>query len=359
MPESAFILYGSSFSLYTGKARAYLRYKNVPFVEKDITPEIIQKIGYFMVPVLETPEGDIVQDTTEIIDYLENRFPGPSIYPENPVQRFCAFILEVYGDEWLVIPAMHYRWKYNRDYILVEFGKRMVPEGSQEEQYRVGEKVSARFSGSLPYLGINEGSESEIEVWYEELLRHLNEHLENREYLFGSRPSIGDYGLMGPLYAHNYRDPWSGKLMKRLAPNLVRWIDMMNTPDPNKGEFEESMDTTLEPIMKRIFKECIPAMVATCEALANWLDENTDVGDIPRSIGSFKIKIGKAVPQRHIFPFNQWMFQRPLDFYQSQTGDDKEAIDKYLHQIGGYEFMQGQLRYRLRRENYQLRANLA
>ena len=46
------------------------------FIEKPITPEIIGKIGYFMIPVLETPEGELVQDTTEIIDYIEQRFAG-------------------------------------------------------------------------------------------------------------------------------------------------------------------------------------------------------------------------------------------------------------------------------------------
>jgi len=354
MSEAAFILYGSSISLYTGKARAYLRFKNVPFIEKGITPEIMEKIGYFMIPVLETPEGEIVQDTTEIIDYLENRIPGPSIYPEDPVQKLCALLLEVYGDEWLVIPAMHYRWKYNKDYILVEFGKRFVPDGSPEEQYRFGEKVSAPFREKIPFLGINEDSEPSIEAWYEELLGHLNMHFENREYLFGSRPSIADYGLLGPLYAHNYRDPWSGDLMRRLAPNVVRWIDMMNTPEPHGGDFETSVDVTLEPVIKRLFSECIPAMVSTCEAVANWLDENPEPAEIPRFIGTFPVKIGDSTPEKAILPFNQWMFQRPLNYYQSLTGDHKTEVDSFLKRMGGLELMQTQLRYQLTRANYKL-----
>jgi len=350
----AFTLYGGAISLYTGKARAYLRYKNVPFIEQPITAEIIKEIGYFMIPVLETPEGKLVQDTTDIIDYLEERFPGPSIYPEDPVQKLCALLLEVYGDEWLVIPAMHYRWNYNRDYILVEFGKNVVPDGSIEEQYQTGEKISAPFSGSLPILGITEDSKPAIETWYEELLGHLNQHLAKREYLFGSRPSIADYGLIGPLYAHNYRDPWSGELMRKLAPNLVRWIDMMNTPAPNGGVFETGIADTLLPIMQRIFRECVPVMVSTCEALATWLDENPDDTPIPRSIGSFTVKIGDATPERNIFPFNQWMFQRPLNYYHSLAGEEKSGVDNFLQSIGGLELMQTQLRYQLTRENYQL-----
>jgi len=352
--SDVFTLYGAPISLYTGKVRAYLRYKNIPFIEKPITPEIIKTIGYFMIPVLETPEGDLVQDTTEIIDYLEQRFDGPSIYPDNPVQRLNALLLEVYGDEWLVIPAMHYRWKYNRDYILREFGKSVLPDGTEEEQYAAGEQISAPFSGSLPVLGINEASEPAIEAWYEELLRQLDDHLEGREYLFGSRPSIADYGLMGPLYAHNYRDPWSGTLMRARAPRLVRWVDMMNTPAPNTGRFETEPASTLKPIMQRIFKECVPVMVATGEALASWFEDHPDTPDIPRTIGSFNITIGDALSNRGIFPFNYWMFQRPLTYYRALGDKDKSVVDAYLHSVGGFECMQYDPEFVLKRENYRL-----
>lgn len=353
--SGVFILYGASISLYTGKVRAYLRYKNIPFVEEPITPAILKEIGYFMIPVLGTPEGELIQDTTEILDYLEQRFPGPSIYPDAAAQKLCALLLEVYADEWLVIPAMHYRWKYNLEYILTEFGKTVIPQGSAEEQYQAGEKSSAKFRGSLPFLGINESSEAAIEAWYEELLQQLDEHLEKREYLFGSRPSIADFGLMGPLYAHLYRDPWSGNLMKRLAPKLVRWIDMMNTPSPNAGNFEAELPDSILPIMKRVFQECIPTMVATGEALVTWFEENPEHTKIPRSIGSFNVRIGDALSNRAIFPFNQWMFQRPLNYYHSLSGNEKASADDFLHSVNGFEAMQFSPPYQLHRENYQLK----
>ena len=352
--SDVFTLYGESISLYTGKVRAYLRYKNIPFVEKSITSKIIKAIGYFMIPVLQTPEGELVQDTTEIIDYLEQRFPGPSVYPEHPVQNLNALLIEAYADEWLVIPAMHYRWNYNRDYILREFGQTIVPEGTEAEQYAAGEKIAAPFSSSLPVLGINAASEPAIEAWYTELLQQLNRHLEGREYLFGSRPSIADFGLMGPLYAHNYRDPFSGDLMRAQAPRLVRWVDMMNTPNPNSGQFETGLTTTLQPVMQRIFLECIPAMVATGEALSEWFDAHPDTRTIPRSIGSFDITIGDSLSKRSIFPFNYWMFQRPLNYYRALSGTDKAMVDEYLHGVGGYECMQYEPKFVLKRENYQL-----
>lgn len=352
-----FRLYGATFSLYTGKVRAYLRYRNIPFTEERITGRIIKRIGYFMVPVLETPEGELVQDSTEIIDYLEERFAasGPSIYPEDPVQRLVALLVEVYADEWLRIPAMHYRWKYNRDYVIREFGRIAAPGAPEQEQILAGEQASAGFSGSLPGLGITPDTWAAIESWYEELLGQLHAHLENREYMFGSRPSIGDYGLMAPLYAHLYRDPWSGQQMRRLAPNLVRWIDMMNTPWANGGTYEPDLAPTMIPVLKRIFADCVPAMVDTCRQVSRWHEEHPGEA-IPRSIGRHGFSIGGIPGQRLITPFSQWMFQRPLDYYHSLTGPAKARADHLLTETGGKDLMQEpvQAKDRLSRQNYQL-----
>ncbi|MEH6636896.1 MAG: glutathione S-transferase N-terminal domain-containing protein, partial [Halioglobus sp.] len=90
-------------SLYSGKTRAYLRYKNIPFDEHlslDVHDRIKTEVGKKIVPVVVTPEGEYLQDTTVIIDRLEQRFPTPSVYPDTPAQKLVALLLELYGDEW-------------------------------------------------------------------------------------------------------------------------------------------------------------------------------------------------------------------------------------------------------------------
>jgi glutathione S-transferase len=349
-------LYGAAISLYTGKARAYLRYKNVPFIEESGGPEIFERIGFRMIPVLHTPDDMLVQDTSDIIDHIETAHGGASVYPEGAAQKLVALLIEVYGDEWLVMPAMHYRWAYNLDYILEEFGKMAVPNATPAEQREVGEKMSAAFRGSLPFLGVTKETVPAIEACYEELLGQLNEHFKHHWYLFGTRPSIGDYGLMGPLYAHNFRDPASGDIMKRLAPNVVRWIDLMNTPAPNSGNFlaEDEVPETLLPILKRIFSDCIPAMVDTIHATGEWIEENPDTDELPRAIGEHTFQVGDAQGKRMIRPFNQWMFQRPLDYYHSLEGVDRKNADDVLRRVDGYDLMQTQIKHRLKRENYKL-----
>jgi hypothetical protein len=44
--------------------------------------------------------------------------------------------IKVYADEWLVIPAMHYRWSFpeNLDFIYREFGRTNLPDASASAQ---------------------------------------------------------------------------------------------------------------------------------------------------------------------------------------------------------------------------------
>lgn len=358
---SAYRLYGAAISLYTGKVRAYLRYRNVPFVEESGSPEIFERVGFRMIPVLHTPDDELIQDTTVIIDHLEARFAedgfgASSVYPTGPAQRLVALLFEVYGDEWLVIPAMHYRWAYNLDFILEAFGKTVVPEASAEEQRAVGEKISAPFRGSLPILGIEEGTIAGIESDYEKLLLNLNEHFASHQYLLGSRPSIGDYGLLGPLYAHNYRDPWSGDQMRRLAPNVARWIGSMNTPAPNSGSFipDDEIPETLLPLLEGIFAEAMPALMATIDANAAWIDANPDAEELPRGVGEHEFVIGGMRGKRMMRSYSQWMLQRPLDDYQSLEGEDLERVDRLLERVGGKKCLQSPIRRRVTRRNNRL-----
>jgi glutathione S-transferase len=357
---SEYRLFGADVSLYTGKARAYLRYKDIPFEEVVASAEVYQKIivprtGVRFIPVIISPDDVAVQDTTEIIDFLEERFPEPSVYPDTPLQKLAALLFEVYGDEWLLIPAMYYRWWFREDnyeFIVSEFGRTSMPDGTPEAKRKAGEGVAGFFGGSLPVLGVTERNREAIEAWYEEFLDLFSRHLNDHPFLLGTRPSIGDFGLMGPLYAHLYRDPYPGKLMKERAPLVAGWVERMNAPEPRSGGFlpGDEVPETLWPILEMMFREHFPVLLDTAERLADWLEQNPGK-DIPRVIGMHEFKIRGVIEKRAVFPYTLWMFQRPVDFYNSLDGADRERVDGYLKEHGGYKGMQVKIRRRVKRVN--------
>lgn len=355
-------LIGTECSLYSGKARAYLRYKGIPFQEVLSTAEVYEnvimpRVGDRIIPVLVSPDDVVVQDTTEIIDFLEPRFPEAPVYPQTPLQRLTALLFEVYGDEWLLIPAMYYRWwfKDNYDFIVQEFGRTSVPDAEPDMQRATGEMVAGFFGGLLPGLGATEKNNKQIEQWYEAFLDCFDAHLESYPFLLGTRPSIGDFGLMGPLYAHLYRDPYPGRLMKSRAPRVAKWVERMNSPNPKSGEFPagDEVPHTLFPILKMMFSEMFPPMIDTVRKVCDWLDQNPEE-EIPEILGEHEFAIGGVIEKRKIRPYCQWMFQRPLDFYRSLSGKDRKRADEFLRTLGGYECMQVEIRRRVARVNHKL-----
>lgn len=354
-------LLGAECSLYTGKVRSYLRYKAIPFIEQAASRDVYQNViiprtGVRMIPVLISDDDVAVQDTTEIIDFLEQRYPESSVYPATPLQKLVALLFEVYGDEWLVIPAMHYRWNYdeNREFCFSEFGRLSAPELSPDEQYEVGKKVAVPFAGALPRLGIDENTVTGVEQSYLAFLRDFDAHLAEQDFLLGSRPSIGDFGLYGPLYAHLYRDPASGRFMQEKAPRVAAWVERMRDPDPRSGDFhsDDRVPASLEPLLQRMFAEQGPVLSRTIAAVAEWGVDND--GEIPRAIGRVEFEIGGCRGERGIFPFNQWMWQRARDHYHELEGQPREQADALLERVGGLDLVQAPIPVRVERENNRL-----
>ncbi len=349
-------------SLYSGKARGYLRWKNIPYREvlsnRNVYESVIlPRLGYGMVPVLITPDDQTVQDTTDIIDYLEKHEDGPSVYPQGPVQKLAALIMELFGDEWLLIAAMHYRWAYNEDFAYQEFGNTAFPELPKDERYALGKKAAEKFKGSLPFLGITPKTAPAIEKTYEEFLRAFDAHLAVHPFLFGTRPSIGDYGLLGPLYAHNYRDPASGAMMEKTAPRVADWARRAHAPQhPLTGDFigNDMVPETLVPILKMFAREQLPILQDSIADLKKWVSDNPDTLELPRITGFHKYTIGGVEEDRAVFPYPLWMLQRVQDHYDSLSSAEKATADALLKRIGAADLMDMPVQPRLMRKDFKL-----
>jgi len=355
-------LIGAQVSLYTGKVRAYLDYKAIPYDEVQATREVYQNVilprtGVRYIPVLITDDDVAIQDSTAIIDALEARYPEPSVLPAGPLQRWVALMLECYGDEWLVIPAMHYRWNVpeNRAFAIAEFGKLSAPGASPEEQVSIGERLAGPFAGALGPLGIAPQNVAEVEASYLQFLSDFEEHLREHQFLFGSRPSIADFSFYGPLYPHLYRDPASGRLMREHAPGVARWVERMRAPQPRSGEFvaDDAVPDSLIPILARMFREQVPVLASTQRALVS-IQGEAQRRPLPRAIGKHTFRIGDAVTERAIYPFNLWRWQRAADQLQALPESARARAAELVRAAGGADWVTLPAAPRLARVDNQL-----
>jgi len=335
-------LYAAEVSLYSGKARAYLQYKRVPFDEVLPSREVIQRIlrprtGVSMIPVLIDADDIAVQDTTAIIDHVEARVPERPVLPETPKQRFVSQLMELYADEWLLMPAMHYRWAYPRHHLLFiarEFGRLFEPAWPEWTHVFAGLPLVAYFGlAHGPVLGIDRYTRGSIEAWYEAFLGWFDAHLARHDFVLGARPSLGDFGLMAPLYAHLYRDPYSGQLIHRLAPRVHAWVERMRAlGHAELGDLlpDDAVPETLVPILRHALDEHMPIVRDTWAHLHAWHEANPDVATFPRFVGRHEFTLGYTHSTRSVQTYTAWQSQRTFAAWSALDDDDRRTLTGLL-----------------------------
>ena len=99
------VLWHLKVSHYNEKARWALDYKRLPHRRRAALPgrhaRIARDLGAGRTfPVLEL-DGEVVGDSTLIIEALERRYPEPPLYPDDPAERRRALGIEDFFDEEL------------------------------------------------------------------------------------------------------------------------------------------------------------------------------------------------------------------------------------------------------------------
>jgi glutathione S-transferase len=366
-PSKPYLLYGAPHSLYTGKARSYLRKQGVVYRElapthPSFTSEIVPKIGRGIIPVLVTPQGDVIQDTVDIIDHFERRGARCSAYPAGACQRVMALLVEFYGSLPLLRHAMHYRWSFlelQADFLTDAFVAGSGPQAAT--------KIMQRMQSYLPALGVNAQTIPLIEQSYERLLDILEAHFAVYPYLFGGKPSIGDYGLLGPLFAHLGRDPVPSQLMKTRAPKVFRWIERMNSGDADVPEYPEheaaflahdQIAPTLEPLFRHMAEEIFPELTDKLVFLDQWVATQRPADGEPvspqahrRSLGTVQSTFRGAEITTGIEPYLVYLLRR-IDLVLARAPEaQRERVLGYLSSLGLGAAVLGERGYSVDRRN--------
>ncbi len=354
--------YGWPVSPYSAKTRSYLRFKRIPFEDKvpsarQLGTTIRRAVGKPIMPTVLRPDGTWMQDTSEIIDFLEKEFPEPALTPRGPTQRLVSLLIELHADEWLPIATLHYRWNLeeNSRFARNEFARFGFPWLPRFIGRPLAEPMAKKMSSYLPLVGVSEETIPGIESFTAGLIEGLDEHFARHSYLLGGRPCLGDFALLGPLWAHLYRDPASRSLFDK-APELTGWMKRMLNPTDEWGGFllRDEVPTTLDPILKTLFGEQFSFLKDLVDAIDSYCDQNPEASRVPRSLGDHDFVIGGRKGTRKLITFTQWMAQRPLAHYQGLEGAEQQQVDELLTRTGGLEAMQLRIRNPFERHNFKM-----
>jgi glutathione S-transferase len=268
-------IYGNELSPYSVKVRSYFRYKQLPHEWIIRNPSVEDEFARYaklpLIPLVVTPEGEGMQDSTPILERFETLRPQPSVHPSDPALGFLSALIEEYGDEWGNKSMFHYRWFYDADQQSAgaRLARSMMPGLSESELSGGVEMIKARMIPRLAFVGSSAQTKDQIEGSFGTMLAILDAHLAARPYLFGARPAFADFGLFPQLYQCS-TDPTPAAIIRTKAPHVVRWIQAMLGPRA-EGEFEtwETLGPTLSPLLRdEIGGVFLPWSSANAKALA-------------------------------------------------------------------------------------------
>ncbi|MDO8423685.1 MAG: glutathione S-transferase C-terminal domain-containing protein [Parvibaculum sp.] len=354
-------LYGTPGSLYTGKARSYLIKQGIPFEnraagEPRFRDELVPKIGRWIIPVLEAEDGVLVQDGSDIIAHFDaqggTRYPA---YPATPLHAIIGQIFELFGGEGLLRPAMHYRWNFdetNRAFLARDFPAALAPTGADvATQAAIFDMASSRMRKAMGNFGVSPETAPTVEASYAEFLALFDAHLAASPFLLGGRPTIGDWGLIAPLYAHLARDPYPAQMMKQTAFRVWRWVERMNAPDQDAGEYgvspevlfeSDGVPDTLKNLLRFVAEDYLPEIHAFVGFTNQWLTEHPDIvsgtNGLPRpqdrGLGTVEFNWRGHMIRVGVMPYRLFLLQKIQGLADAVAPAARRAIDGLLAETG-------------------------
>jgi glutathione S-transferase len=275
-------IYGAEVSPYSIKVRSYFRYKSIPhqWIVRDANTQAeYQKYAKLpLIPLVVTPDDQGIQDSTPIIERMEAKFPEPSIHPDDVALAFLSTLFEEFGDEWGNKWMFHYRWAREADQnsAAQRIARTMLPDADDAQIGSVAETVRERMVNRVWFVGSNGQTAPQIEDSFKDAMGLLEKHLRTRPYLFGARPSFGDFGMWGQVY-NAWTDPTPGEILRSKSPHVVAWVERMLNPKSEGGfaAWQELAPTLLPLLERQVGRLFLPWSDANAKAIATGQEELT------------------------------------------------------------------------------------
>ncbi|KAF3920394.1 hypothetical protein ABW20_dc0103095 [Dactylellina cionopaga] len=377
--NSQYFLIGADQSMFTQKVRAYFRNNSIPFqdVASDNTKVfrqiVLPNAPYPVIPNLmvvskETKKYQVIQDTKNIMEYLQRTHELPAVVGKK--RAFADMLLEMVLDDFFFLHVLHWRWDRasQQKYMEYTFG-----DGSQsfDVASKRGAQVLKLVGGRNSTLGLTEKTIPGFNDQLATFLDLLTQHLETYQFLLGNELTKADYSLYGHLSAGLLRDPVPCEWLvskypvvhayaQRVSGTSVRWgskdlvqvevkgdilVSWESTMGKNRGgtdvEKSDEIPETSTKITTVLWRDYITILGPTVKATLGFLkrESGKDEVVIPRGLKSemieFEIhgKDGKPLKEKRIVTTHSvWMLQRILD--STYRSEQRAEVDKWLDEVG-------------------------
>lgn len=296
-----YVLYGGLGSPYSMKMRALMRYRRLPHDWVQLgapgAPDALAQVKVPVIPVLRFPDGRHANDSTPLTLELERLHPGErSVLPDDPAQCFLARLLEDMADEWGTKAMFLYRWLRERD-------QRQMSEWLAFDRYtgfgleRIMKHAASfrdRQVGRMALVGCTQANAPLVEASNDRVMALLDAHVTGERFLFGSRPSIADFGWLGQL-SQLANDPTSAEHMRERFPWLFRWLMQLDDASGVEGAWrppEAPTSAAVAGMLAVAAEVYFPFLEANAAAIAAGRDTfRFEAWGLPYEQGTFKYQV--------------------------------------------------------------------
>jgi len=280
--KNAYQVIGVESSPYSVKVRAVLRYRRLPHTWLCRMPQFyppLADVRPLLMPVVRFPDGDYRVDSTPIILALEDLHPDQrSVLPDDPVLSFYCRLIEDMADEWLAKCLFHYRFSHaaDRAFAPTWVMDDAYPGIGQGDLTEKAEAFLARQTERMALVGIRPENLPVIEGTFGRVLEILGPFVTLDRFLFGSRPSLADFGLFGQLKTL-CTDPTPAAAIRARAPRLDHWVRRADDLSGVEGDWQPEPDpnAAVLGLLELAGSTYLPFLTANAAARENGDDELT------------------------------------------------------------------------------------
>tara|TARA_R110000824_G_scaffold118960_18_gene272532 strand:+ start:62152 stop:63180 length:1029 start_codon:yes stop_codon:yes gene_type:complete len=332
--DATYRIFGGLGSPYSMKVRAVMRYRRIPHVWVQLNDRNAYEIANVrppVIPVLQFPDGVMQTDSTPLILDLEKRHVnGRSVLPDDEVQQFLCCLLEDMADEWGTKMMFHYRWFLERDQKQMSRWlsfDRLAGKGRASIAQHAA-AFSDRQVGRMALVGCTAANKPLIEETAKQVLALLEAHVTEEAYLFGSRPSLADFGWMGQ-FSQLAVDPTPNDLLRDIAPFTYRWLMQLDDASGVEGAWRDPdlpVSDAVRGLLKMAGNVYFPFLAANAEAME-------------RSEETFSFKALGHTYEQGTFKYQVKCLAALRARFAALSASAREKLDPLLREAGCFDVL--------------------
>lgn len=220
-------LWQMHFSMYPEKARWALDYKRVPHIRHSLLPgphvaQLMPRFGQKSMPILRH-SGNVLKSSAAILDYVEQTWSDPPLYPQDPARRRQALDIQQWFDE-KIGPAVRCAGFYEM-LPHTEYSARRIATGLSEWQQKLYALAFPAVRAIMMIdMQITSDSAEAGRVITQEALNFVANKSENTGYLVGGQFSVADLTAAAILFPTCFPSEFPVELPRPLPSGWEGWI---------------------------------------------------------------------------------------------------------------------------------------